>query len=158
MRWHSRSEAETRALGRGLGAAAGEKGGVVTLAGPLGAGKTVFAQGVGEGLGLPAGLLASPTFTIAQELATPRGLVLVHADAYRLDALEELETAGLDDWLAPGRLLLLEWGDRFAQALPTDRLEVRLEPGSETSERGVEARAHGAEAEALLARWRERCP
>jgi tRNA threonylcarbamoyladenosine biosynthesis protein TsaE len=158
MRWRSRSEAETRALGRGLGAAAGEAGGVVTLSGPLGAGKTVFAKGVGEGLGVRPELLTSPTFTIAHEVATARGLVLVHADAYRLEAAEELLAAGLDDWLAPGHLLLLEWGDRFPQILPAERLEVHLAPGTEASEREITARPRGAGAQALLARWREQCP
>jgi tRNA threonylcarbamoyladenosine biosynthesis protein TsaE len=158
MRWHSRSEAETRALGRGLGEASAGEGSVVVLSGPLGAGKTVFAQGVAEGLGLAPGALASPTFVIAQELPVPGGLVLVHADAYRLDAAGELESAGLDDWLAPGRLLLLEWGERFAEVLPRERLEVRLAPGDEASERTLEARARGPAAEAILARWRQRCP
>ena len=158
MRWPSRSADETRGLGAGLGAAAAGEGGVVTLVGPLGAGKTVFAQGVAAGLGIAPGLVTSPTFTVAYELAAPTGGVLVHADAYRLEHEAELESAGLEDWLAPGRLLVLEWGERFPEVLPEDRLEVRITPGREAEDREIEARAGGPRAVALLAAWRRRCP
>ena len=68
MRWRSRSPEETRAAARELAEAVGEGGASVALVGDLGAGKTVFAKGVALGLGVPAALLASPTFTIAHEL------------------------------------------------------------------------------------------
>jgi tRNA threonylcarbamoyladenosine biosynthesis protein TsaE len=134
---------------------------VVSLIGPLGAGKTEFAKGVAEGLGLPAAALASPTFTIAQDLPLParagRPRRLVHADCFRLTEPEELEAAGLADWLAPGTVLLAEWGDRFPEALGPDRLEVRLAEQADGA-REIAAQARGAGPEAVLARWRERCP
>jgi len=68
MPWHSRSPAETRALARALGESVEAEGLVVALSGPLGAGKTVFAKGVAQGLGLDPAWLASPTFVIAAEL------------------------------------------------------------------------------------------
>jgi tRNA threonylcarbamoyladenosine biosynthesis protein TsaE len=101
--------------------------------------------------------VASPTFVIAQELPTPAGLRLVHADWYRVEHGEELEAAGLSDWLAPRTLLAVEWGERFPEALPADRLEVRLEAEDEAGRR-IDARAGGADSEALLACWRKRCP
>lgn len=158
MPWRSRSPDETRALARGLaGCAAAQGGGVVILEGALGAGKTVFAKGLAEGLGLTADRVASPTFVIAQELPTPAGLRLVHADWYRVEHAEELEAAGLSDWLAPQTLLAVEWGERFPEALPADRLEVRLAAEDEAGRR-IEARAGGTDSEALLACWRKRCP
>jgi tRNA threonylcarbamoyladenosine biosynthesis protein TsaE len=158
--WRSRSPDETRALARGLAAALGDEGLVVSLVGALGAGKTEFAKGLAEGLGLPPAALASPSFTIAHELPL-RGRAgalrrLVHADWFRVRAPAELEAAGLDDWLGPDAVLAVEWGDRFPEALGDERLEVSLEECADGSRR-VSARAHGARPEAVLARWRERC-
>jgi len=158
--WRSRSPAETRALARGLAAALGAEGLVVSLIGPLGAGKTEFAKGLAEGLGLAAAALASPTFTIAQDLPLPARSGgprrLVHADCFRLSDPEELDAAGLSDWLAPGTVLLAEWGDRFPDALGPERLEVRIAEVAD-GEREIAAEARGAGAERVLARWRERC-
>ena len=162
--WRSRSPAETRALARGLAAALGPEleaeGIVVSLIGPLGAGKTEFAKGVAEGLGLPAAALARPTFTIAQELPLPEGggrpRRLVHADCYRLASAEELEAAGLADWLGAGTVLLAEWGDRFPEALGPVRLDVFLAEAPDGA-RHLAAEAHGAGPERVLGRWRERC-
>jgi tRNA threonylcarbamoyladenosine biosynthesis protein TsaE len=161
--WHSRSPAETRALARGLAAALAPEaeGIVVSLIGPLGAGKTEFAKGVAEGFGLPAAALASPTFTIAQELPLPAPGAgprrLVHADCYRLESAEELEAAGLFDWLGAGTVLLAEWGDRFPEALGPARLEVFLAEAPDGA-RELAVAARGAGPERVLARWRERCP
>jgi tRNA threonylcarbamoyladenosine biosynthesis protein TsaE len=159
--WRSRSPAETRALARGLAAALGSEGVVVSLIGPLGVGKTEFAKGLAEGLGLPPAALASPTFTIAQELPLPARSGgpgrLVHADCYRLVDAEELEAAGLSDWLAPGTVLLAEWGDRFRETFGPEQLEVRIAEHPD-GEREIAAQARGAGPEAVLARWRERCP
>jgi len=159
--WHSRSPAETRALARGLAAALGAEGLVVSLIGALGAGKTEFAKGLAEGLGLSSTLLASPTFTIAQDVPLPARAGaprrLVHADCYRLASAEELEAAGLEDWLAPGTVLVAEWGDRFPAPLGPERLEVTLAEAADGA-RAICARAHGAGPERALAGWRERCP
>lgn len=158
MPFRSRSPDETRALARALAGCVGEEGLVLTLAGSLGAGKTVFAKGLAEGLGLDPDRVTSPTFVIAHELATPRGLRLVHADWYRVEHEEELEAAGLADWLASGTLLVVEWGERFPEALPADRLAVRLEPepSGDAGARRIEARPGGEGAEAALSCWRNR--
>jgi tRNA threonylcarbamoyladenosine biosynthesis protein TsaE len=158
--WRSRSPDETRALARGLAKALGDEGLVVSLVGALGAGKTEFAKGLAEGLGLPAAALASPSFTIASELPLPRpaGALrrLVHADWFRVGSPAELEAAGLDDWLAADALLAVEWGDRFPDQLGAEQLEVRFEEEADGSRR-VEAHASGARAAAVLARWSARC-
>jgi tRNA threonylcarbamoyladenosine biosynthesis protein TsaE len=157
MRWRSRSPAETRAAARELAEEVGPAGAVVALIGALGAGKTVFAKGLAEGLGLPPQLLASPTFTIAHELAAPGGLRLVHADLFRIESPAELEAAGWLDWLGPGTLLAVEWADRWPDELPADRLELRLTGVSEgQGERELDASAFGPGAGSLLARWRAR--
>jgi len=138
----------------------------VGLVGPLGAGKTEFAKGLAEGLGLDPMLLASPTFVIAGELPVPEGRALerlVHADFYRVADPRELEMAGLADWLAPGTLLLAEWADRFPRDLPADRLDVTIERavGRDPLERTIRARpvaGPGSAAERVLGRWRNTCP
>ncbi|GAA6123265.1 tRNA (adenosine(37)-N6)-threonylcarbamoyltransferase complex ATPase subunit type 1 TsaE [Bifidobacterium psychraerophilum] len=134
-------------------------GDVLLLAGPLGAGKTTFAQGFGAGLGVE-GPIVSPTFTIARELSgrfedgSPAHLV--HVDAYRLGStqfapgedvtsrlLDELESLGLDEELeSPGAdtLVLMEWGQQMAVALAPERLEIVIE-------RPVEHRSGDADTE-----------
>jgi tRNA threonylcarbamoyladenosine biosynthesis protein TsaE len=128
----------------------------VALVGPLGAGKTAFVQGLAEGLGVDPGEVASPTFVIASEYPETRGLRLVHADLYRLESEAELEAAGFRDLLAPDVVLAVEWADRFPDALPRDRLEVRIgrQPGAEATHREIFAVALGPAAAQVLARWR----
>lgn len=82
-------------------------GDLVILRGPLGAGKTTFAQGVGVGLGV-TDAITSPTFVIARVYESGR-VPLVHVDAYRLTGIDELEDAGIDDDLSRA-VTLVEWG------------------------------------------------
>ena len=131
--------------------------GRAVLQAPPGAGKTRFVKGVAEGLGLAPERVQSPTFVIAHELARPSGGRLVHVDCYRVGSEAELESAGLLDWLAPGALVLVEWGDRFPAAWPPDHLEVRLER-SGAGTRTLTAHAGGPAAAALLERWRRAAP
>jgi tRNA threonylcarbamoyladenosine biosynthesis protein TsaE len=160
MELHSRNPAETRSLARHLAREIDSRGLVIALIGPLGAGKTVFAQGLAAGLDLDQGLLSSPTFVIANELRTSGGVRLVHADLYRVESEGELESAGWLDWLADGSVVAVEWGDRFPEALPRDHLEVRLSGAdpSRPERRTLEVRAGGPVSQAALERWRERRP
>jgi tRNA threonylcarbamoyladenosine biosynthesis protein TsaE len=158
MEFRSRNPAETRSLASHLARAIDSRGLVIALIGPLGAGKTVFAQGLAEGLDLDPGLVSSPTFVIANELKTSGGVRLVHADLYRVESEGELESAGWLDWLAEGSVVAVEWGDRFPEALPRDHLEVRISGADPdwSERRTLEVRAGGPVSQAALERWRER--
>ncbi len=103
-----------------------EPGDLVLLAGELGAGKTTFTQGLGEGLGV-RGSVTSPTFVISRvHPATGTGPDLVHVDAYRLGSLEELDDLDLDTALE-GAVTVVEWGTGVAERLAESRLEVVIE-------------------------------
>ena len=112
---------DTHALGFRLALAAGP-GTFLALVGDLGAGKTALVRGLGEGLAIPS-RVQSPTFLLVQVHEGGR-LPLWHADLYRLSDLDELEILGLDEHL--DGVVAVEWADRFPDALPADRLEVRL--------------------------------
>lgn len=114
--WVCGSVAETREAGRQI-AGLLRGGEVLSLEGPLGAGKTTFVQGLAEGLGCRAEEVSSPTFTLVHEY--PDGhLPFVHLDLYRLESPEELAALGFDDLLADSTIAAIEWGDKFPQALP----------------------------------------
>jgi len=131
----TRSPAETRAVARTLGARL-VAGDVVSLSGDLGAGKTVFVQGLAEALEV-AEPVTSPTFTL---MHTYEGRVpLVHVDVYRLERLGELEDMALDE-MAADAVVAVEWGDAIADALPPRRTEVALTFGAGEDERVIEVR------------------
>ena len=118
------SAEQTRALGAALGAvlAAGD---LVMLSGGLGAGKTTLAQGIGEGMGV-LGRVASPTFIIARVHPSGRGGPdLVHADAYRIRDLEDLETLDLDSSLDEA-VTVVEWGEGKTEAMSDERLSIEV--------------------------------
>ncbi len=120
----SRSESDTLAVARALGGLL-RPGDVVALEGDLGAGKTVFAKGVGEALGIPAERVNSPTFTIVTE--HPGTIPLHHVDAYRLASVREAEDIGLDELLAdPPGVCVVEWAEKIASLLPKSRIWVRF--------------------------------
>ncbi|HVU75048.1 MAG TPA: tRNA (adenosine(37)-N6)-threonylcarbamoyltransferase complex ATPase subunit type 1 TsaE [Mycobacteriales bacterium] len=111
----------TRALGARIGALL-EPGDVVILDGPLGAGKTTFAQGVGEALGVPTPV-RSPTYTIA-DLHSGGRVPFVHIDAYRLGSAAELDDIDLP---LDGAVTLVEWGVGRAEHLADAYLVVHLD-------------------------------
>jgi tRNA threonylcarbamoyladenosine biosynthesis protein TsaE len=98
--------------------------GLVLLIGNLGAGKTTLAKGIVSGLGAAdEDDVASPTFTLIHEYGGGR---VYHIDLYRLDEPREVATLGLDELLERDALVLMEWGERFPQLLPRERIEIRL--------------------------------
>jgi len=113
-------------------------GDLVILSGGLGAGKTTLTQGIGDGLGV-RGPITSPTFVIARvhpplaalagggSGATGRGPALVHADAYRLGSVLELDDLDLDTDTASS-VTVVEWGEGLAEGLAADRLEITIAP------------------------------
>ena len=119
-------DAETmRGLGERLGATL-VAGDLVVLTGELGAGKTTFTQGLGEGMQVRGGV-TSPTFVISRvHPSLVGGPDLVHVDAYRLGGLDELDDLDLDTPLESS-VTVVEWGAGLAEALADARLEVLIE-------------------------------
>lgn len=115
---------DTRALGRAL-ARRLRPGDLIIASGDLGAGKTVFAQGLGEGLGV-AGPVISPTFVLARNHRSATGLGLVHVDAYRLGSAAELEDIDIDE-AASDSVTYVEWGSGLAEGLSDERLDIHIE-------------------------------
>jgi tRNA threonylcarbamoyladenosine biosynthesis protein TsaE len=117
-------------------------GDLVLLVGDLGAGKTTFTQGLGEGLGV-RGPVTSPTFVTARvHPSEGGGPALVHVDAYRLDGLEELDDLDLDASLDEA-VTVVEWGEGIAEGLADSRLEVRIARGDSTDDESRTVRLVG---------------
>lgn len=132
--------ADTRALGRAL-ASVLRAGDLVVLAGPLGAGKTVFAQGIGEGLGV-VGPVTSATFVIARvhqpDPAQGGTVPMVHVDAYRLGAVPDprAEVDDLDlDAVTEDAVTVVEWGEGMVEHLTEAHLLVCLARGEDETRR-----------------------
>ena len=135
----TKSAEDTRELGAALSSVA-RAGDVVLLSGDLGAGKTTLVQGFARGLGITEPVV-SPTFILVR---TYRGrLTLVHADAYRMDNLQEVTDLDLPELLDDGGVALVEWGDVIAPVLPADYLEIRLQLGEGDDDRQISARVVG---------------
>ncbi len=125
----ARDEQHTRRMGAALGRVL-RAGDLVLLHGDLGAGKTTLTQGIARGMGV-AGYVQSPTFGLVHEHAARSTdgapLLLYHLDLYRLDGDDDLDSVGLDDYLAPaGGVAVVEWPERAASRLPDTYLLVRL--------------------------------
>lgn len=115
-------------------------GDLITLSGPLGAGKTTFVQGLAQGLGC-ASPVTSPTFVLLLE---HEGRVpLVHVDAYRLENLcyDAIRDTGVLDAIEGGdAVTVIEWPERIADFLPQPRMAITLIPG-ENDRRIIEIRS-----------------
>jgi tRNA threonylcarbamoyladenosine biosynthesis protein TsaE len=125
--WSSRGEGETFALGERVGAqlAGGE---IILLDGALGAGKTIFVKGLARGLGLDAGDITSPSFTLVNRHDEGR-LTLYHLDLYRLDeGASAAHAVDLDELLADERaVVVIEWAERMkGYRLPAPVLRVSI--------------------------------
>jgi tRNA threonylcarbamoyladenosine biosynthesis protein TsaE len=159
--YHTETEEETIALGETLAAELPAKM-VVLLIGQLGAGKTTLAKGIVKGLGAAnPDDVSSPTFTLIHEyippappheyiplalphqnipLASPtlmsrdrKGAVVYHVDLYRLDTPAQVATLGLDEIFDRPAVVLIEWGERFPELMPKDRIEIRIRATDENS-------------------------
>jgi tRNA threonylcarbamoyladenosine biosynthesis protein TsaE len=135
----SHSAAETAALGETWGCAA-EAGMVIGLCGDLGAGKTQLVKGLARGLGITE-RVRSPTFALVNIYAGGR-LALFHLDLYRLDTREQIAAAGLEEYLNPAGVTVIEWAERW------------LDVGSpESTVPGTRITENGARAVASRLRW-----
>ncbi len=143
---HSRSPAETRRLGARLGRVL-QAGDVVLLQGELGSGKTVLAQGIGQGLAVREPVKSS-SFVLLNEYHGR--LTMYHADLYRLTEPAEVIDLALEETAAPG-VLVVEWPERAWEELPPDHLLVRIEEQG-TKERRLTLEPRGERYEEIASR------
>lgn len=125
-----------------------ESGMTILLEGDLGAGKTTFTKGIGEGLGIKR-IIKSPTYTIVREYNDGR-LPLYHMDLYRLEE-EEVVDLGLDEYFEGEGVSVVEWPSIAPDDLPVERLEITLSTDpSQPEQREIALKAVGTIYEALL--------
>lgn len=119
----SSSEDDTFALGKKI-AALLEKGSVVALKGPLGAGKTCFTKGIARGLGIEEEI-TSPTYTIISEYES--AVPFYHIDAYRLRGDDDFYAIGGDEIVYGGGISVIEWSERIPRFIPAGALLIDFE-------------------------------
>ena len=120
------SPEETLELGRKMGKEA-QPGDVYTLIGDLGVGKTVFTQGIAEGLEIEESI-CSPTFTIVQVYEEGR-MPFYHFDVYRIGDIEEMDEIGYEDYFYGEGLCMIEWANLIEEIIPTHHKEITIEKG-----------------------------
>lgn len=108
-------------------------GGVVTLSGDLGSGKTTFTQGMARALGVKRPV-TSPTFAIVSEYEGDT-MRLIHMDLYRLHGPDDLEAIGFYDYLSSEALVVIEWPERAAELIPDSAVKVAIAATDERSRR-----------------------
>ena len=118
------SAEETRALGKKIGTES-EAGAVYTLVGDLGVGKTVFTQGIAEGLEIDEPI-CSPTFTIVQVYEEGR-LPFYHFDVYRIGDISEMDEIGFEDYVYGEGVSLIEWANLIEEILPEQHVAITIE-------------------------------
>ncbi len=128
MTIETNSEQETLEVGQWLGTQAAA-GTVIALEGDLGAGKTVLAKGLAEGLGITEPV-SSPTFTILQIYEEGR-LPLYHFDVYRIENIEAMDEIGYEEYFYGSGVCLIEWADLIAELLPPETWQVVIEKDPE---------------------------
>ncbi|HEX4113425.1 MAG TPA: tRNA (adenosine(37)-N6)-threonylcarbamoyltransferase complex ATPase subunit type 1 TsaE [Stellaceae bacterium] len=106
----------------------------IALQGPLGSGKTSFARAFIRALGRGDEEVPSPTFTLVEVYSFPPRPSIWHFDLYRLEAPEDVYELGIEDAWADG-VCLIEWPERIASLLPSDRLTIALAQGTTTDAR-----------------------
>ena len=124
MEFETFSPEETLELGRKLAREA-RPGDVYTLVGDLGVGKTVFTQGIAQGLGIEEPI-CSPTFTIVQVYEEGR-LPFYHFDVYRIGDIEEMDEVGFEEYVMGEGVSLIEWANLIEEILPERRTNILIE-------------------------------
>lgn len=121
----SKSPDETIAIGKIVGLSL-EGSDVVALVGELGAGKTCFAKGIAQGVGVPETYyITSPTFTLVNEY--PGRIPLYHMDVYRLSDSGEMGDIGYEEYLNGTGVVVVEWAEKIEDVLPVNALFVYIE-------------------------------
>ena len=115
---------ETLALGVKIGEQA-LPGTIICVDGDLGAGKTVLAQGIANGLGISEQVV-SPTFTILQEYRDGR-IPFYHFDVYRIEDPDEMYEVGFEDYFYGDGVCMIEWAELIRELLPEDHVHITIE-------------------------------
>lgn len=132
-RFITRSPEETAALAQRL--AEDLKGGeVLAFTGGMGAGKTAFTRGLVLGLGA-GDVVSSPTFALVNEYCGR--LTVEHFDMYRVNGWDDLYSTGFFDYLDTDSVLVIEWSENIAGALPDQVISIDIQPGEEESQRVI---------------------
>jgi tRNA threonylcarbamoyladenosine biosynthesis protein TsaE len=116
------TEEDTQQAAHDLAACLGTRA-ILSLEGPMGAGKTCFVKGLAAALGCDPREVSSPTFTLIHEYHGGR-LPLVHMDLYRIESSADLAPLGFDDYLAGDGIVAIEWGGKFEKELPPHTLRL----------------------------------
>ncbi|MBP2655752.1 MAG: tsaE [Firmicutes bacterium] len=130
----------TQRFGKEL-AARLQAGDVICLSGDLGAGKTLLVQGMAAGMGITDDV-TSPTFTILQVYDNGR-IPFYHFDLYRLDTSRELENIGFEEYVGTDGVAVIEWADKFVEAMPENCLWIEINLGQGENERIIYVKPEG---------------
>ena len=132
----SKSESQTQKIAQSL--AKNLKGGdFIALYGDLGAGKTVFTQGVAQALGIKKRVL-SPTFVFIRSYPLTinhKPLTFYHVDLYRGQTPQDFQSLGLEDVFADDSIVVIEWAEKIAEILPKKRIDVTITTVNEKTRR-----------------------
>ena len=118
------SSEETAELGRKIGKIV-QPGDIICLNGDLGVGKTVFTQGIADGLEIDDSI-CSPTFTLIQEYEQGR-IPLYHFDVYRISGPWDMDDLGYEDYFFGNGVCLVEWGCLIEELLPDSTIMITIE-------------------------------
>lgn len=129
----SKSPDETIAFGEKLGRHL-KVGDVIALLGDLGSGKTTFVKGLARGLGNKKSAVSSPSFVIIKEYNSGK-IPLYHVDLYRLKALVDIDSIGLEEYIGSDGVCAIEWAERAEGLLPKGCIKVNFEHVNEKTRR-----------------------
>ena len=133
MVFHTQSPEETKAAARQV-AALLRPGDLIAYRGGMGAGKTTFTAGLAQGLGSEA-WVSSPTFALVNEYQGR--LTVEHFDMYRVESWDDLYSTGFFDYLGSDCILVIEWSENIAGALPEDAITIDIQPGERENDRVI---------------------
>lgn len=135
---NTNTTAETQQLAEQLAQRFQQHGGIITLSGDLGAGKTTFVQGFAKGLGITQ-RITSPTFIVMRQYPIPNTQrILYHLDLYRIEENSNFEQLGLTEiFNDPNNIVLIEWPEKLSQNLPPNITTIKIK-NLEKDEREIE--------------------
>lgn len=133
MKYRSNSLSDTEELATQIAANFKDKGGIITLSGPLGSGKTTFTQSFTKSLGIKD-KITSPTFIITRQYQIPNSdQILFHLDLYRLETSDDIKALSIEELFEnPNNIILIEWPEKLISKLPPKAVQIKIEILDET--------------------------